>query len=425
MMRSLELIATSTIMVSQDEQSEASSLASFDELSNEPFPSLFDDDSYPPTQVPHPSRPQSMINSGNRPQMDTGQRTADGRYVCRVCGRHFANRFSLTGHYKSHYGYHEKPYACADCGLRYTSPSNLHHHRAKKCAILRLKKALSEEEGNSRSGNGNSSSFENLLQTMPKDGSDNNNSPNPQTSILVQKALKVIERRNWLSNRGDNGSDTQDCLASSSNASGMKFSRQSRQEAIKELMNIVSVPKVNSPTSSTSTRTIRSPEKKVEVTDSYSAGSKRIRRDSSEESSPKRKSQEEPQIDAANALTNALKASITSNNLSFLLQDLQSKLLMSSMLTLLQQNGGLVSANLNQKPTDKVCSSQQKPAVQNLAQLLLQHNPIMSSFMAAGGGNLLMNQTMAKLQKQLLTGSTEDSTKNTADPAAKEPEKKL
>ncbi|KER26880.1 hypothetical protein T265_05938 [Opisthorchis viverrini] len=74
-----------------------------------------------------------------RPTMDTSLRTPEGLYKCRICKRLFPNRFSLTGHYKSHYNSSQKPYNCDDCGQRYTSPSNLHYHRARNCPILKLR----------------------------------------------------------------------------------------------------------------------------------------------------------------------------------------------------------------------------------------------------------------------------------------------
>ncbi|TPP62274.1 hypothetical protein FGIG_04554 [Fasciola gigantica] len=77
--------------------------------------------------------------------LDTSLRTRDGMYKCRVCKRLFPSRFSLTGHYKSHYNATQKPYMCEDCGQRYTSPSNLHYHRARTCAVLKLK--ASQETG--------------------------------------------------------------------------------------------------------------------------------------------------------------------------------------------------------------------------------------------------------------------------------------
>lgn len=78
-------------------------------------------------------------NSVTLPFLDTSLRTRDGMYKCRVCKRLFPSRFSLTGHYKAHYNATQKPYMCEDCGQRYTSPSNLHYHRARTCAVVKLK----------------------------------------------------------------------------------------------------------------------------------------------------------------------------------------------------------------------------------------------------------------------------------------------
>ncbi|CAH8502450.1 unnamed protein product [Schistosoma guineensis] len=81
----------------------------------------------------------SDLSTGKSEAMDTSLRTSDGLYKCRICKRLFANRYSLTGHYKSHYEPSQKPYCCDDCGQRYTSPSNLHYHRGRNCPVLKLK----------------------------------------------------------------------------------------------------------------------------------------------------------------------------------------------------------------------------------------------------------------------------------------------
>ncbi|CAL8098960.1 unnamed protein product [Calicophoron daubneyi] len=83
-------------------------------------------------------------NSPRRPLMDTTLRTSDGLYKCRICRRVFSNRFSLTGHYKSHYNNTStscvaKPYHCQDCGQGYASTSGLHSHRVRNCPVLRIR----------------------------------------------------------------------------------------------------------------------------------------------------------------------------------------------------------------------------------------------------------------------------------------------
>ncbi|CAH8520389.1 unnamed protein product [Heterobilharzia americana] len=100
--------------------------------------------------------------------MDTSLRTSDGLYKCRICKRLFANRYSLTGHYKSHYEPSQKPYCCDDCGQRYTSPSNLHYHRGRNCPVLKLK-AIQEGK---------------LIPTSVHN-----------TKLLELKALRAVERK--------------------------------------------------------------------------------------------------------------------------------------------------------------------------------------------------------------------------------------
>ncbi|TNN19538.1 GDNF-inducible zinc finger 1, partial [Schistosoma japonicum] len=112
--------------------------------------------------------------------MDTSLRTSDGLYKCRICKRIFANRYSLTGHYKSHYEPSQKPYCCDDCGQRYTSPSNLHYHRGRNCPVLKLKAI--------REGKLIPSSVQN-------------------TKLLELKALRAVERK-ALMNRLKDESDT-------------------------------------------------------------------------------------------------------------------------------------------------------------------------------------------------------------------------
>ncbi|KAG5451730.1 hypothetical protein CSKR_102905 [Clonorchis sinensis] len=112
-------------------------IASRQQSSSLPSPSL------PSSSSQHQQRSASLkeLNKiqARRPTMDTSLRTPEGLYKCRICKRLFPNRFSLTGHYKSHYNSSQKPYNCDDCGQRYTSPSNLHYHRARNCPILKLR----------------------------------------------------------------------------------------------------------------------------------------------------------------------------------------------------------------------------------------------------------------------------------------------
>ncbi|KAF5402120.1 hypothetical protein PHET_04525 [Paragonimus heterotremus] len=91
------------------------------------------------SRLPAASQSEEQTNSSSRPILDTSLRTADGSYRCRLCKRVFPNRFSLTGHYKSHYVESQKPYHCEDCEQRYTSPSNLHYHRSRNCPFVKLR----------------------------------------------------------------------------------------------------------------------------------------------------------------------------------------------------------------------------------------------------------------------------------------------
>ncbi|KAF6776856.1 hypothetical protein AHF37_05354 [Paragonimus kellicotti] len=91
------------------------------------------------SRLPAASQSEQQTNSSSRPILDTSLRTADGSYRCRLCKRVFPNRFSLTGHYKSHYVESQKPYHCEDCEQRYTSPSNLHYHRSRNCPFVKLR----------------------------------------------------------------------------------------------------------------------------------------------------------------------------------------------------------------------------------------------------------------------------------------------
>ncbi|CAH8484424.1 unnamed protein product [Schistosoma turkestanicum] len=109
--------------------------------------------------------------------MDTSLRTSDGLYKCRICKRLFANRYSLTGHYKSHYEPSQKPYCCDDCGQRYTSPSNLHYHRGRNCPVLKLK-AIKEGK---------------LIPTSVQN-----------TKLLELKALRAVERKAFMNKLKDN-----------------------------------------------------------------------------------------------------------------------------------------------------------------------------------------------------------------------------
>ncbi|KAF7256175.1 hypothetical protein EG68_07159 [Paragonimus skrjabini miyazakii] len=90
-------------------------------------------------RLPAASQSEKQTSSSSRPILDTSLRTADGSYRCRLCKRVFPNRFSLTGHYKSHYVESQKPYHCEDCEQRYTSPSNLHYHRSRNCPFVKLR----------------------------------------------------------------------------------------------------------------------------------------------------------------------------------------------------------------------------------------------------------------------------------------------
>ncbi|CAH8840665.1 unnamed protein product [Trichobilharzia szidati] len=115
--------------------------------------------------------------------MDTSLRTSDGLYKCRICKRLFANRYSLTGHYKSHYEPSQKPYCCDDCGQRYTSPSNLHYHRGRNCPVLKLK-AIREGK---------------LIPTSIHN-----------TKLLELKALRAVERKalmNKLKDQNDSNNN--------------------------------------------------------------------------------------------------------------------------------------------------------------------------------------------------------------------------
>ncbi|KAF8566890.1 hypothetical protein P879_08042 [Paragonimus westermani] len=91
------------------------------------------------SRLPATSQSEEQTTSSSRPILDTSLRTADGSYRCRLCKRVFPNRFSLTGHYKSHYVESQKPYHCEDCEQRYTSPSNLHYHRSRNCPFVKLR----------------------------------------------------------------------------------------------------------------------------------------------------------------------------------------------------------------------------------------------------------------------------------------------
>ncbi|KAK4469266.1 hypothetical protein MN116_006835 [Schistosoma mekongi] len=113
--------------------------------------------------------------------MDTSLRTSDGLYKCRICKRLFANRYSLTGHYKSHYEPSQKPYCCDDCGQRYTSPSNLHYHRGRNCPVLKLK-AIQEGK---------------LIPSSVQN-----------TKLLELKALRAVERKALMNKLKDENDTT-------------------------------------------------------------------------------------------------------------------------------------------------------------------------------------------------------------------------
>ncbi|XP_018645699.1 hypothetical protein Smp_065000 [Schistosoma mansoni] len=129
----------------------------------------------------------SDLSTKKSEAMDTSLRTSDGLYKCRICKRLFANRYSLTGHYKSHYEPSQKPYCCDDCGQRYTSPSNLHYHRGRNCPVLKLK-AIKEGK---------------LIPSSVQN-----------TKLLELKALRAVERKalmNRLKDQNDaNNNDVKD-----------------------------------------------------------------------------------------------------------------------------------------------------------------------------------------------------------------------
>ncbi|VDP88370.1 unnamed protein product [Echinostoma caproni] len=84
------------------------------------------------------SSTETSLDHTPEPNPTTGSNTESHSTMDSECTEP-ARQVSITGHYKSHYNATQKPYMCEDCGQRYTSPSNLHYHRARSCPVLKLK----------------------------------------------------------------------------------------------------------------------------------------------------------------------------------------------------------------------------------------------------------------------------------------------
>lgn len=106
--------------------------------------------------------------------LDAKLRTPDGLYKCRLCWRTFPSKYSVIGHYKSHYVHSDKPYTCDKCDRRFTSRGNLRVHVWKNCPLMKTNVSRQETVNS---------------QASPSARSEANSSAMPSTSTGASTIL--------------------------------------------------------------------------------------------------------------------------------------------------------------------------------------------------------------------------------------------